>query len=69
MGRIYFSVPFSCVLFLVVGHQAIRINPAAKPGFPFLKCVEIKEVIFVSGKNDLTIMPPLNDMVGEVGDD
>ena len=53
----------------MVGHEAIRINLAAKPGFPFLKCVEIKEVVVVTGKNDLTIMPPLNDMVGEVGDD
>ena len=53
----------------MVGHQAIRINSAAKPGFPFLECIEIKEVIVVTGKNDLTIMPPLNDMVGEVRDD
>ena len=34
----------------MIGHQAIRINPAAKPGFPFLECVEIKEVIVVTGK-------------------
>jgi len=53
----------------MVSHQAVCIDLAAKLGFPFLKCIETEEVIVVTGKNDLTIIPALNDMVGAMRDD
>lgn len=51
----------------MVGDQAIRINPPAKPIFPFLECIKIKRVIVITGKNNLTIMDSLKDMVEEDG--
>lgn len=47
----------------MIGHQTIGVHLATKLGFPFLERVEIIEVIVIPGKDDLTVMPPLDDMV------
>jgi hypothetical protein len=53
----------------MVGHQAIGVNLALKPSFPFLQRLEIKEIIVVPGENNLSVVTALNDVVRGVGED
>lgn len=47
----------------MVGHETIGVHLAIKLSFPFLERIEVIEVIIIPGKDDLTVMPPLDDMV------
>ena len=53
----------------MIGHQAVRVDFAVKLGFPLLQRFEIKEIIVVTGKHDLSIVTTLNDVVRGMGDD
>ncbi len=47
----------------VITHQAIRIDLALELFFPLHQNIKIKTVIIGIGKNYLTIMTPLNNMM------
>ena len=48
----------------MIRHQTIGIDPAAQLRFAFPEVVEITLKIFVGGKNNVSIVSALNNMVG-----
>ncbi len=53
----------------MIGHQTKCVHFHVVVTLPALQGVEVIRVIVLLGKDDLSVMTPLDDMVGTVGND
>ena len=53
----------------MIGHEAEGVNLATELTFPLGEVVEVIAVVVLGGKDRLSVMTALNDMVGIIGDD
>jgi hypothetical protein len=51
----------------VIGHEAEGVDPTFELLFPLGQVVEVVAVIIIAGKNRLTVVAALDDVVGVVG--
>ena len=50
----------------MICHQAVSIYFTAQCSFPLAEIIEIIEVIVISGKNYLTVMAALDNVMGNI---
>jgi hypothetical protein len=48
----------------MIGHQAERIDPNSEGVFELLKCLQVASVVAGLGENHLSVVAPLNDVMG-----
>jgi hypothetical protein len=53
----------------MVGHQAVGVYLATKYCLPFLKSIQVIQIVVISGKHHLPIMTALDNMMRTIAQD